>query len=58
MEDAERGQLAVWSVQLERPGERRDIPEALSSVRNRPSSRSGLVFRLETAEKLEDEAVA
>ena len=57
MEDAERRQLAVWPAQLERPGERRDIPE-VSLRQEPPELQIGIGFRLETAEKLEDEAVA
>src|SRR6266404_1836306 len=58
MEDAECGQLAVWPAQLERPGERRDIPEVSLLRQEPPELQIGIGFRLETAEKLEDEAVA
>src|SRR5229473_7934594 len=58
MEDAERRQLAVWPAQLERPGERRDIPEVSLLRQEPPELQIGIGSRLETAEKLEDEAVA
>src|SRR6266550_2641785 len=58
MEDAECGQLAVWPAQLERPGERRDIPEVSLLRQEPPELQIGIGFRFETAEKLEDEAVA
>ena len=58
MEDAERRQRAVWPAQLERPGERRDIPEVSLLCQEPPDLQIGIRFRLETAEKLEDEAVA
>src|SRR5207249_7225240 len=58
MKDAERRQLAVWPAQLERPGERRDIPEVSLLRQEPPELQIGIGFRLETAEKLEDEEVA
>src|SRR5882724_12894902 len=58
MEDAEGRQLAVWPAQLERPGERRDMPEGSLLRQEPPELQIGIGFRLETAEKLENEAVA
>src|SRR2546422_1335931 len=58
MEDPERRQLAVWPAQLERPGERRDIPEVSLLRQEPPELKIGIGLRLETAEKLKDEAVA
>ncbi len=58
MEDAERRQRAVWPAQLERPGERRDMPEGSLLRQESPELQIGIGFRLETAEQLEDEAVA
>ena len=55
---AERRQFAVWPAQLERPGERRDIPEVSLLRQEPPELQIGIGFRLETAENLEDEAVA
>src|SRR6266404_7461829 len=59
MENAERHQLAVWFAQLERSGERCDMPEGSSLLRQEsPELQIGIGSRLETAEQLEDEAVA